>query len=381
MADVRGHCDPGFEKVKDLLAINVASGEELGAAICVNINGRNVVDIWAGHKDEEKTSPWEEDTIVNVFSTSKTVTNLSALIAHDRGLLDVNENVSKYWPEFAQNGKENVKVKHFLSHSSGVAGWRPSVTIEDVCDPKISTPKLALQAPWWEPGTASGYHAFNQGHLVGELIRRVTGKSLKRFIAEEMAGPLGADFQLGAVEKDWPRISTLIPPPSSALEGEGASAPDPDSIAVKVFSDPTPDALFALGPEWRGGEVGAANGHGNARSIARIQSLVSLGGEVDGVRLLSPETLDLIFEEQVDGVDLALGIPLRIGIGFGLVHPETMPFLPQDKRVCFWGGWVSVSASFPSYVRFRSSLLSREIVIELTRNRLTGRLEYYHGPG
>ena len=335
MAHVKGHCDPRFESLRTFLGQNVASEDELGACICVNIDGENAVDIWAGYTDEERNKPWEQDTIVNFFSISKTVTNLAVLMAHDRGLLDVHEKVSKYWPEFAENGKEDVLIKHILSHSSGVAGWEQPITLSEVCDVQASTAKLAKQAPWWKPGTASGYHSLNQGHLGGELIRRVTGKSLKQFIAEEIAGPLGADLQLGAAEEDWTRISTLIAPPS-LLTGREL---DKDSIAVKALTGPAGDVPFSLGPEWRGAEVGAANGHGNARAVARVLSTISLGGEVDGVRLLSPKTIDLIFEEQTSGMDLVLGKPIRFGIGYGLPN-ETVPWLREDGRTCFWGGWV-----------------------------------------
>lgn len=338
MATVKGNCDSAFSKLKDLLAANVNSEEELGASICVNVDGKNVVDIWAGYVDEDRKKEWEENTIVNVWSCSKTVSNLAVLIAADRGLLDVYGKVSKYWPEFAQNGKENVEVRHFLSHSAGVPGWEQPCTGKDICDVEKSTARLASQSPWWEPGTASGYHALTQGHLDGEVVRRVTGKGLKQFIAEEMAGPLGADFQLGAPEKDWPRISTLIPPPP--LTGE-VGAFDPNSIAIRALTGPAPEALFALTPDWRGGEIGAANGHGNARSLNRIMSTVSLGGEVEGVRLLSPKTIDLIFHEQTNGTDLVLAQPIRFGIGYALPLHETNPIIP-DGRVCFWGGWVSI---------------------------------------
>ncbi|WPH02266.1 beta-lactamase/transpeptidase-like protein [Acrodontium crateriforme] len=334
--EVQGQCDPKFAKLKELLAANVASDEELGASICVNIKGKNVVDIWAGHIDEERKQPWEKDSIVNVWSVTKTITNLAALIAVDRGLFKVDDKVSKYWPEFAQNGKEDVEVRHFLSHASGVSAWDQPVTMEDVCDVEKSTAMLAKQAPWWAPGTAAGYHAINQGHLVGELIRRTTGKSLKQFVADELAGPLGADFQIGAQEKDWSRTSTLIPPP--ALPTEFFSALDPNSPAIKTFTGPPLNALFALSPAWRKGEIGAANGHGNARSVNRIMSAVSLGGEVDGVRLLSPETINLIFQEQSNGIDLCIGQPIRYGIGYGLPNPVSSPWIPEGRR-CFWFGW------------------------------------------
>lgn len=343
MATVKGHSERAFEKLRDLLAKNVESQEELGASICVNIDGKNVLDIWAGYTDKERTKEWEENTIVNVWSMSKTVTNLAALIAVDRGVLDVHEKVSKYWPEFAENGKQDIEVRHILSHTSGVSAWEKPVEPKDICDLKSSTEKLAKQAPWWTPGTASGYHAVNQGHLVGELIRRTTGKSLKQFIAEEIAGPLGADFQLGARKDDWSRISDLIPPPPMP-----AFPMDEESVATKTFTGPLMDASFALTEDWRNAEIGAVNGHGNARAVSRILSTVSLGGEVDGVRLLSQKTLDLIFEEQIDGVDLAMGIPVRFGIGFGLPNLETVSWIPLGHK-CFWGGWVSTD--FPLFPR------------------------------
>jgi CubicO group peptidase (beta-lactamase class C family) len=210
MSQVQGHCGATFGEVQKLLENYLESGEELGASIAVNINGQNVVDIWGGFSDPDRTHPWEEDTIVNVYSTTKTITSLAVLMLVDRGLLDINAKVTKYWPEFAKNGKQDIEVRHFLSHSAGVSGWEAPITLEDTYDVEQSTARLAKQAPWWTPGTAPGYHSMTFGHLNGELIRRTTGKSLKLFVAEEIAGPLGADFQIGALERDWPRVATII---------------------------------------------------------------------------------------------------------------------------------------------------------------------------
>ena len=190
MVDVQGTCDARFEPVRDVLAGQLDSGNDTGASIAVDVDGRTVVDLWGGWCDEEHRTPWGENTITNVWSTTKTVTNLAALMLADRGQLDPYSPVAKYWPEFAENGKERIEVRHILSHTSGVSGWEAPVTTEDMYDWDTSTRLLAAQAPWWEPGTASGYHAANQGHLVGELVRRVTGQQLKTFVAEEIAGPL-----------------------------------------------------------------------------------------------------------------------------------------------------------------------------------------------
>jgi CubicO group peptidase (beta-lactamase class C family) len=194
---------------------------------------------------------------------------------------------------------------------------------------------MAAQAPWWEPGTASGYHALNYGHLVGEVVRRISGQTLKQFVAEEIAGPLDADFQIGAAESDWGRIADVVPPPPLPFDFEAIGL---DSPAVKTLTGPPVAAEEANTPGWRRADIGAANGHGNARSVARVMSVVARGGEVGGVRLLSPETIELIFREQLNGIDVVLGIPVRFGIGYGLPRPDVLPYIP-DEKICFWGGW------------------------------------------
>ncbi len=335
MVDVQGSCDARFEPVRGALAEHLASGNEMGASVVVDVDGRTVVDIWGGWCDAGHRTPWVENTITNVWSTTKTVTNLAALMLADRGQLDPYAPVALYWPEFAENGKDRIEVRHILSHTSGVSGWEAPFTTEQMYDWDFSTRRLAAQAPWWEPGTASGYPAHNQGHLVGELVRRVTGKHLKTFVAEEIAGPLGADFQIGAAEADWNRIAPITPPPPLPFDMDSI---DHESPLFKTFTGPPPNAEAANTPAWRHADLGALNGHGNARSVARILKALALDGTVDGVRLLSPDTISLIFEEQSHGPDLVLGVPLRFGIGYALPETETVPYLPQG-RACFWGGW------------------------------------------
>ncbi len=335
MVDVQGTCDARFEPVRDVLAEQLDSGNDTGASIAVDVDGQTVADLWGGWCDEEHRTPWGENTITNVWSTTKTVTNLAALMLADRGLLDPYAPVAKYWPEFAENGKERIEVRHILSHTSGVSGWEAPFTTEDMYDREAATRQLATQAPWWEPGTASGYHAQNQGHLVGELVRRVSGQPLKAFVAGEIARPLGADFQIGAAEADWDRIAPVTPPPPLPFD---LASLDPGSPVYKTFTGPVADAAAANTPAWRRAELGALNGHGNARSVARILRVLALGGEAGGVRLLSPDAIGLIFDEQSHGTDLVLGVPLRFGIGYALPETETVPYLPQG-RACYWGGW------------------------------------------
>jgi CubicO group peptidase (beta-lactamase class C family) len=335
MADIEGTCDERFSAVRSALQRNVDSGAELGVSLVIDLDGEIAADLWGGYRDEARTEPWERDTITNVWSTTKTVTSLAALMLADRGELDVDAPVARYWPEFAAAGKDGVLVRHLLSHTSGVSGLDQPAVVEDLYDWDKATARFAAQSPWWEPGTASGYHALNFGHLVGEVVRRISGMPLKQFVAEEIAGPLGADFQIGAAESDWDRIANVVPPPPLPFDLEALGL---DSPVVKTFTGPVADANNANTAGWRQADIGAANGHGNARSVARILSVVSRGGEVGGVRLLRPETIDQIFRVQASGPDLVLGVPLRFGIGYGLPMPETIPYIP-DGRVCFWGGW------------------------------------------
>ncbi|MFR9751602.1 serine hydrolase domain-containing protein [Nocardia sp. 004] len=334
MSEVAGVCDDRFSGVRALLAENLNSGAELGASIAVTVGGVPVVDIWGGWADTEHAKPWERDTITNVWSTTKTVTALAALMLVDRGLLEIDAPVCRYWPEFAAAGKEGVEVRHLLSHTSGVAGWEQPMTMEDMYDWSASTARLAGQAPWWAPGTASGYHPLNFGHLIGELVRRVDGRTLGRFVAEEIAQPLHADFHIGLPSSEFGRVSNVVPPPPLPID---VTQLDPDSIMVKALTGPLPDATVSWTPAWRRAEIGAANGHGNARSVARIQSAVACGGRVDGVRLLSQETIELIFEQQSDGIDLVLGEQVHFGIGYALPSPAAT-YIPAG-RICFWGGW------------------------------------------
>lgn len=334
MADLSGTTDERFQALTDILDRQLDADYDLGASLAVAVDGQLVSDVWGGWSDEAKSKPWAEDTITNVWSTTKTMTALSALLLIDRGAIDPNEKVATYWPEFGSNGKADIEVRHLMSHTSGVSAWAQPVTTDDVLDDDKATAMLAGQEPWWEPGTASGYHALNQGHLVGEVIRRVDGRGLKQFFAEEIAGPLDADFTIGSPPENHERISNVIAPPPLPLPEEI----DPDSVAIKTFTGPAPEAEIAHTAEWRAATIGAANGHGNARSVAKIQAAVSNQGTSCGVELLSPGTIDRIFEVQSDGIDLVIGLPLRFGLGYGLAN-ENDPIGLASGRVCYWGGW------------------------------------------
>ena len=332
-----GTCSASFDPLRELFVDKLKSGEDVGASLAVNLGGHMVVDLWGGWADEARTVPWAEDTITVVFSTTKTMAALAALVLVDRGQLDLDANVATYWPEFAARGKGGIKVRQLLAHTSGVSGWDQPIMLEDLYDWEKSTARLAAQAPWWEPGTASGYHVTTYGHLIGEVIRRITGQRLGAFFAAQVAGPLGADFHIGLAPSEFPRVANLVAPqwPPTDL-----TRLNPDSPAFKTVTGPLGDSNIALSQteRWRRADMGAFNGHGNARSVARLQSVVACGGEVDGVRLLSPKTIDRIFEVQYNGIDLVTGMRVRMGIGYGLLpFPDVLSFLPEGRLAC-WGG-------------------------------------------
>ena len=333
MAEIHGTYEDRFAAVADAFSASIDSGADVGGSVAVMHDGNLVVDIWGGWADEAKTAPWERDTITNVWSTTKTMTFLVSLLLADRGELDFDAPVARYWPEFAANGKDGVLVRHLLGHTAGLSGWQEPMTEADFEDWDLCTSRLAAQAPWWEPGTASGYHAITQGYLIGEVVRRITGQSFGTFFAKEIAGPLGADFHIGLDPVHFGRVSNVIPPPPLEIP-EGL---DLDSVIIRTFGNPPMRAEVSHTDGWRRAEVPAANGHGNARSVAMAQAVISHGGEFNGTRFVSSRTLERIFEVQALGVDMVLGVPARIGMGYGISGPE-FPLGP-NPRTCFWGGW------------------------------------------
>ncbi|MEE2702784.1 MAG: serine hydrolase domain-containing protein [Myxococcota bacterium] len=330
--EIHGRFDERFRPVHDAFAANFERGAELGASVCVTLDGDPVVDLWAGAAAPGGAA-WAEDTIVNVYSTTKTMAALCVLMLADRGKLDLSAPVAEYWPEFAENGKQGVLVRHVMSHSAGVAGFDPPIRPEQLYDWDAVATQLAGQAPWWEPGSVSGYHAITQGFLQGELVRRVTGQSLGTFFRENVSAPLGADFHIGLAAEHDGRVGELVPP-----EALPANQPEsPGEVAIRTFNSCELTGTEPRTRAWRAAEIPAAGGIGNARSVGRIHSAIACGGAVDGVTLLSPEGVEVILEEQTSGQDLVLGVPMRFGMGFGL-KSEAMPLGPNE-RVCFWGGW------------------------------------------
>ena len=336
---IEGTCDDRFAAVREAFEANFLPREDTiydeGASVAMTVDGELVVDLWSGTADRDAgpALPWERDTIINVWSTTKTVSALACLILADQGELDPYAPVAKVWPEFAAGGKGDIEIRHLLSHTAGLSGWQTPITTDDLYDWEKVTSLLAAQEPWWEPGTASGYHAVTQGYLEGEVLRRVTGQTIGEFVAKEITGPLGLDFHLGTAAEHDARIAHVVPPTTTLT----ADSVEEGSIAYRTLSNPALDAAVSATIPWRRAEIPAANGHGNARSVALIHAPMACGGEANGVRLLSPKGIEVVFDEQCNGDDLVLGMPLRHGIGFGLTSPAT-PISPNE-RACFWGGW------------------------------------------
>ena len=329
---IHGETAPGWDGVRATFAANFAKGHEVGASVCVTLAGRSVVDLWAGERAPDGP-PWEHDTIVNVYSTTKTMCALSLMMLVDRGLVDPHAPVATYWPEFAANGKETITVAQVMAHTSGLAGFEPAIDAGTLYDWDRCVQILAAMEPWWTPGTNAGYHAITHGYLQGEIVRRVDGRTLGTFFREEVAEPLGADFHIGFGPELDHRCGELIPPGERVIVDANRG-----EIAVRTGRSCPLDATEPRTRAWRAAEIPAAGGFGNARSVGRVHAALACGGTVDGVTLMSPDTVARITEEQFAGVDMVLAgnLPLRYGLGFGL--PSERVRLPSPSSF-FWGGW------------------------------------------
>ncbi|MET8983493.1 serine hydrolase domain-containing protein [Streptomyces sp. NPDC004539] len=309
MADIQGTYDELFRSVPTLLARLLDEGDT-GGSVAVFVDGRPVVDVWGGYADAARSTPWRQDTLTNVWSVTKTMTALTALTLIERKLLDPDTEVTYYWPEF---GAKDVRVRHLLSHTAGLPDW-PG-TVEELYDWTAVTERLAGLTPQWTPGEEAGYHSLTQGYLVGEVVRRITGRTVGEFFAAEIAGPLDADFHIGLAAEHDHRVAETVPPPGETEEyaasapGANAPAPDPDAPARIRVRD-------GNSLPWRRSQIPAASGYGNARSVALAQTR------------LTGRTLELARLTQFTGEDRLLGMPVQWGLGYGLFG-----------NTLGWGGW------------------------------------------
>lgn len=319
---LHGCVETGFQRVADAFATNFARHGDIGAACCVYVDGRPVVDIWSGDADREAGSPWQEDTLQLVFSTSKGATAICAHLLAQRGLLDLDAPVAEYWPEFAANGKAAIPVRWVLCHRAGLADVDADLTLDEVLawDPVVEA--LAAQAPNWEPGTVHGYHARSFGWLTGEIVRRITGRTLGRFLAEEVAAPLGIEFWIGLPESLEPRVSRVYPPDPPAdpeIRKLMEALMSEEYLMGRVMTGPS--NLFRYDEMWNtraihGAELPSSNGITGARDVARLYAATI--GDVDNVRVLAPETVAGACDVQAEGNDHVIGFPMRFGTGFML---------------------------------------------------------------
>ncbi|GGT40084.1 serine hydrolase domain-containing protein [Streptomyces chromofuscus] len=323
---IHGHCDARFAAVRSAFEENFREREELGAAVTVMVDGVTAVDLWGGWADPARTRRWERDTLVNVWSTSKGPVALCAHVLADRDLLDLDAPVATYWPEFAAAGKEKVLVRHLLSHRAGLSGPREPHSFAELCDWELTTRRLAAMEPWWEPGTVSGYHALTYGHLVGEVVRRVSGLLPGAFLEREVTGPLGVDFTIGLPEKDAGRAAELTHRRVAASTEQATVFAQLSPAALAALTNPAVGAAEANTPQWRAAEIPAANGHGTARAVAALYGVFAGRGTYDGRRVLSPEAAERVREGQGSCRDLVLGAGLpgetEIGLGLWLSGPN-----------------------------------------------------------
>lgn len=330
---VSGYVAPRFARVGDAFARNFVEHGDVGAACAVYWRGELVVDLWGGMADREAGTPWDRDTLALVFSTTKGLAATCVMRLVERGLIDVDAPIARYWPEFAAAGKGSIPVRWALCHKAGLADVQGTFTLEEIFAWEPVVTAIARQAPNWEPGTRHGYHMRSYGWIVGEIVRRVTGRTLGRYFADEIAGPLGLELWIGLPEAMEARVASLIPAPPIADPGVRAFLEahlGPETLLGRVFAGPS--NLFAYDTRWNRREFHAAempssNGIGTARAVARMYAAIA--GEVDGVRLLRPDTVERARIVQSEGTDAVLGLPTRFGLGYMLPPALSLAAAPS----------------------------------------------------
>lgn len=317
--EVNGTCDPRFEPVRDAIKANLVEGLDVGVSMCAYIGDEVVLDLWGGHVDAARSEPWGPETLVNVWSSSKGIVAICAAMLVSRGELDVDQPIASYWPEFKAAGKGEITVRMALTHRAGLPGIdHPALEVEALADWDLIVSLLAQEEPWWIPGKGFGYHAFTYGYLVGEVVRRITGRTIGQFVREELAAPLDADFWFGIPASEHRRIAPVIKPPPALSKPMNVALQDPNSMTVRVLSNPPVAENFEVANEtwWRQAEIPAANGTGNGRSLAKIYRMLAARGTLEGREYLRPEILDDFSAAQHAGVDEVTRTDHVVATGF-----------------------------------------------------------------
>jgi CubicO group peptidase (beta-lactamase class C family) len=335
-AAIEGFAAPGYERVRDAFAANFTRTDglrEIGAALCAYKNGECVVDLWGGHADPQRTRPWREDTLVNVWSTTKAITAVAVAMLVDRGRITYQQRVADVWPEFAQAGKRDITIAQVMCHRAGLSGYIAPTTTADLYDWNACCAKLAAQAPVFPPEGMSCYHASTFGVLAGEIVRRVTGKTIGMFVCDEIAGPLQAEFYLGLPDIYDALVADLQPP--KAMPSFGANVPRP---VLMASTNPALDVGATVTRGWRGAEIPALNGHANARGLARIFAPLAMDGAMKNVRLMSPATLAAMTTQAAKGVDMLIGFDPQWCMGVHLNGNGPYGRNPRTFGHAGWGG-------------------------------------------
>jgi CubicO group peptidase (beta-lactamase class C family) len=334
-ASVDGLSDPRFSAVREAFVANFAERGDVGAAVAVSVGGRRVVDLWGGWADGARTTPWRRDTLVNVFSVGKGLTAACALLMVQRGRLELDVPVTRWWPEFGSQGKEAVTLRHMLSHQAGLPGLRAPLEDGAMLDWGRMIQALQTETPWWAPGAGHGYHVNTFGYLIGEMVRRASGRSLGAVLREEIAGPLGADVHIGLPASEHGRVAEFLWKATAPDPGPGAgAAAAPDQALMRRAAYSNPKGISGAGwvntAAWRSAEIPSTNGHGTARGVADIYRALAARTPEGAGPILDASTIQAATTEQSNGLDKVLGRPSRFGLGFQLTQPER-PIGPNPR--------------------------------------------------
>lgn len=332
MTEIHGTCASAFEPVRDHFADNFKNDLEIGASFSVIHKGELVVDLWAGDADETGATPWAHDTLANVWSTTKGVAAICVALLVDRGQLSYDDAVSTHWPEFAVHGKGGITVAQMLSHQAGLSGLREPTTLEDCYNHDLMAQRLAAQEPLWEPATRSGYHAFTYGYLAGELVKRITGKTIGTFLQDEIAKPHGIDFFIGLPLSEEPRVAPL----TEAKDMQPLA--DTTEVQALTFTNPAIAQTAPNDRAWRAAEIPAAGGFGSASALAKLYALLDDSTAPGGKAIIKRETMEALRTVHIENEDLILGVPARWGSGMAMNGFEMYGPNPQTFGHTGWGG-------------------------------------------
>lgn len=345
---IDGVCDARFARVRDAFAANFTERGEVGAAVTVCVGGEVRVDLWGGWSDGARSTAWRRETLVDFFSVGKPLAALCALILVERGRVNLDAPIARLWPEFAGSGKEKITLRQMLSHRAGLPAIRAALPDGAMLDWNVMVRALERQSPWWEPGTAHGYHVNTFGYLVGEVVRRASDETIGSFLRREISGPLGADVHIGLPDSEHARVAKYLWP-----DANPARPPDPlgDDDLMKWNAYWNPPGFSGAGwvntAEWRRAEMPSTNGHGTARGVARIYAALARGGAIGGVRIVDPATLRAATTEHSAGPDRIAGRPSRFGLGFQLTQAER-PLGPNPGAFGHFGAGGSLGFADPA---------------------------------